>query len=120
MGYTKIAKAKPFEGVPRINMPLCYGASPKKPILFKIPVIGQRPMTYKAINLPEGLELSEGIVRGQIENEGDYVVTLIAENALGQDRVEITLEITSVDQLEKIINKLSDISGVIDVSRSRQ
>ena len=34
--------------------------------------------------------------------------------------VEITLEITNVDQLEKIINKLSAVSGVIDVSRSRQ
>ena len=34
--------------------------------------------------------------------------------------VEITLEITNVDQLEKIINKLSSVSGVIDVSRSRQ
>ena len=34
--------------------------------------------------------------------------------------IEISLEITNVDQLEKIINKLSAISGVIDVSRSRQ
>ncbi len=34
--------------------------------------------------------------------------------------VEITLEITNVDQLERIINKLSAVSGVIDVSRSRQ
>lgn len=34
--------------------------------------------------------------------------------------VEITLEITNVDQLEKIINKLSSVSGVIDVARSRQ
>jgi len=93
MSYTKIAKAKPFEGAPKINMPLCYGASPQKPIMFKIPVIGQRPMTYKTIDLPEGLELIEGIVQGKIENEGDYVVTLIAENALGQDRVDVTLEI---------------------------
>lgn len=34
--------------------------------------------------------------------------------------IEISLEITNVDQLEKIINKLSAISGVIDVARSRQ
>ncbi len=34
--------------------------------------------------------------------------------------VEITLEITNVDQLERIINKLSAVSGVIDVTRSRQ
>lgn len=93
MSYTKIAAAKPFEGIPKINMPLCYGASPRKPILFKIPVIGQRPITYKVINLPEGLKLSDGIVTGQVKEEGEYLVTLIAENALGRDEKELTLEI---------------------------
>lgn len=34
--------------------------------------------------------------------------------------VEITLEITNVEELEKVINKLGAVSGVIDVSRSRQ
>jgi len=44
---------------------------------------GQRPITYKAVNLPEGLALSGGIVTGQIAEEGDYPITLIAENKLG-------------------------------------
>ena len=93
MRYAKIAPAKPFEGAPIINMPLCYGASPNKPILFKIPVIGQRPMTYQAIGLPEGLTLSNGIVSGQIAVEGDYEVMIVAENALGRAEQPIVLEI---------------------------
>ena len=93
MSYTKIAPAKPFEGAPRINMPTCYGASPRKPILFRIPVTGQRPITYSIPDLPEGLSLSDGIVSGKIECEGDYKLTLIAENPLGRDEMTLTLEI---------------------------
>ena len=93
MRNTKIAKATPFEGAPKINMPLCYGASPEKPILFKIPVTGKRPITYKALDLPDGLTLSGGIVSGKIAKEGDYLVTLVAENSLGRDEQKLTLEI---------------------------
>ena len=59
MRYTQIAMATPFEGEPKINLPSCYGASPKKPILLKIPVTGLRPITYRAENLPEGLKLED-------------------------------------------------------------
>ncbi|MBR6729039.1 MAG: putative Ig domain-containing protein [Clostridia bacterium] len=93
MHYTKIAVAKPFEGAPKINMPSCYGASPQKPVLFKIPVTGQRPVTYKAFNLPDGLTLSDGIITGQVKDEGDYTVTLVAENVWGRDEKELILEI---------------------------
>lgn len=31
MSYTKIAKATPFAGLPKINLPSVYGASPSKP-----------------------------------------------------------------------------------------
>ncbi len=55
---------------------------------------------------------------------GDAKVPLKGMNARttrdGLAIVEVTLEITNVDQLERIINKLSAVSGVIDVSRSRQ
>lgn len=93
MRYTKIAIAKPFEGQPCINMPSCYGASPNKPILFRIPVTGQRPITYSALNLPDGLSLSDGIITGNIRSEGDYAITLVAENELGRDEKELVLEI---------------------------
>ena len=45
MRYTEIASAGPFEGAPKINLPSRYGASPGKPLLLRIPVIGQRPIT---------------------------------------------------------------------------
>ena len=76
MSYTKIAIAKPFEGAPKINLCACYGASPQKPILLKIPVIGQRPITYLAENLPDGLTLEKGILTGRVEKEGVYEILL--------------------------------------------
>lgn len=93
MSYTKIALAKPFEGAPEINMPSCYGASPGKPILFKIPVTGKRPIKYAVLNLPDGLKVSNGIVTGKIDTEGIYTLTLVAENSLGRSTKELTLEI---------------------------
>ena len=47
MRYTEIAIAKPFEGKPKINLPDCYGASPLKPIILRIPTTGVRPIFYK-------------------------------------------------------------------------
>ena len=93
MSYTKIAPAKPFEGVPKINMPCCLGASPKKPIMFRIAVSGARPISYKIDNLPDGLTLSGTIVLGQVDTEGDYIITIEASNSIGCDSIEMVLEI---------------------------
>ena len=93
MRHTKIAVARPFEGVPQINLADIFGASPKKPILLRIPVTGQRPITYGAENLPSGLKLKNGIISGQVEEEGTYHIVLTAENALGKVRKPLSLEI---------------------------
>lgn len=93
MSYTKIAPAKPFEGAPKINLAPIFGASPKKPIILRIPVTGKRPMKYEALNLPEGLTLEENIITGTVGKEGDYEVTLCAENELGKAEKKLTLEI---------------------------
>lgn len=93
MRYTKIAMAKPFEGKPMINTPSVYGASPKKPILFRIPVAGQRPITYGASNLPQGLTLNGNKICGTVAEEGFYEITLTAENELGKAEKKITFEI---------------------------
>lgn len=93
MRRTEIAVAKPFEGSPKINLADVYGASPKKPIILKIPVTGQRPIVYGAKNLPEGLSVDNGIITGSIENEGNYTVVLTAENALGKAEKALTFEI---------------------------
>ena len=93
MSYTKIAKAKPFDGVPKINLAPFFGASPKKQIILRIPVTGKRPMKYFAENLPSGLSLSENIISGIIEEEGKYEVILRAENDLGSCEKKIIFEI---------------------------
>ncbi len=93
MRYTEIAKATPFEGAPKINLPDCYAASPNKPILLRIPVIGSRPITYKAENLPAGLTLDNGIIKGEVKEEGVYNITIIAENSHGKATKNLSLEI---------------------------
>lgn len=93
MRYTKIAEAKPFEGAPKINLCACFGASDNKPIILKIPVTGERPITYGAENLPEGLTLQDGIITGKVAKEGNYEVLLTAENRLGKAEKKLTLEI---------------------------
>ena len=92
--YTKIAHRTTFEGAPRIQSPGVHGASPGKPILYRVPVLGERPMTFSVTGLPEGLTMNEkGIFSGAIAAEGNYTVTFRAENARGVDEKEITFEI---------------------------
>lgn len=93
MHYTEIAISKPFEGSPKINLPDIFGASPKKPIILRVAVTGKRPIKYSAENLPEGLTLDNGIITGQVEEEGVYTITLTAENDLGKDEKKLDIEI---------------------------
>lgn len=93
MRYTNIAIAKPFEGEPKINLADIYGASPSKPIILRVPVTGERPITYGAENLPVGLKLENGIITGSVEKEGDYEVVLTAKNSLGETKKTLTFEI---------------------------
>ena len=72
MRITKIAPAMPFSGKPKINLASVFGASPNKPFLLRIPVTGQRPIVYGAVNLPEGLELRDNIITGAVCREGWY------------------------------------------------
>ena len=93
MRYTKIATPHPFSGAPHINAPSVFGASPQKPFLFRIPVTGQRPVLYGAKGLPAGLVLEDNVITGRVLEEGDYKITLTAENALGKAEKEVNLEI---------------------------
>ena len=72
MAWTKIAKPLPFEGKPLITVASVFGASPKKPILFRIGVLGLRPISYSAKNLPKGLTLKDNVISGMVEKEGNY------------------------------------------------
>jgi alpha-galactosidase len=71
---------------PRINGPVVYGARAGRPFLYRIPATGVRPMTFGATALPGSLALDAetGIVSGHVpEKDGEYLVMLSAENALG-------------------------------------
>lgn len=93
MSALKIAPAAPFSGAPKINLASVFGASARKPFLLRIPVTGQRPITYSAAGLPEGLTLQDNIITGAVLEEGDYAITLCAENELGKAEKQVTLEI---------------------------
>lgn len=90
---TEIALARPFKGIPKINLPSIIGASPKKPILIRIATTGARPIDYEVKNLPDGLFLDGNIIRGEIEKNGSYEIEILAKNPQGVSKKAITLEI---------------------------
>jgi hypothetical protein len=71
---------------PRINGPEIYGARPGKPFLFSIPASGERPMTFEATDLPEGLLLDRntGIISGNPLISGEFNAMLKAINNRGE------------------------------------
>lgn len=75
----------PAPKTPRINGPKLFGVRPGSPILFNVPVTGDRPMRYEATNLPEGatFDATTGRFGGAVKKAGTYVVRLKATNALG-------------------------------------
>ena len=96
---TKIAKAAPFDGIPKINIPSIIGASKNKPILVRVATIGKRPIEYTVKNLPKGINLNGNILEGKIENDGNYEFTVIAKNELGECEKKITFEIKDQNML---------------------
>ncbi|SOD12509.1 NPCBM/NEW2 domain-containing protein [Pedobacter xixiisoli] len=70
---------------PKINGAKVYGARPGNPFLYLIAASGQRPMTFKATNLPKGLKLdvNKGIISGALATVGTTEVILTATNSLG-------------------------------------
>jgi len=84
---------------PRINGPTIYGCRPGNPFLYRIPTTGQRPITFAAENLPDGLAVDAhtGIMTGCVEKPGKYAVALKASNAAGT--AEKTFRIVCGDTL---------------------
>jgi alpha-galactosidase len=84
---------------PRINGAKVLGARPGSPVLFKIPVTGQRPMSYAVSKLPTGLTLDEqnGIVTGSIGQPGTYLLKVRTKNEFG--KAERSLKIVCGDSI---------------------
>jgi alpha-galactosidase len=71
---------------PRINSAKVFGVRPGHPFLFTIAATGDRPMTFSAQGLPDGLQLdaTSGRITGMLKEKGEHVVTLTAKNARGE------------------------------------
>jgi alpha-galactosidase len=86
-----------FEGAPVFHGAKIVGNRPATEFLFTVPATGARPISFSAENLPEGLniEASTGIIRGNVKNSGEYLVKIIAANAIGTAEEELKLVIGS-------------------------
>src|SRR2546421_4436585 len=75
----------PPPATPRINGPSIYGQRPGRPFLYTIPATGDRPMSFAADGLPDGLKLDEksGRITGSLSAPGETEVTLHAKNDEG-------------------------------------
>lgn len=84
-----------YEGQPVINPPYIVGNYPSTSFLFYIPTSGERPITWSAQNLPAGLNLNPetGIISGTVEKEGNYTITLTAQNKHGKTSQDLVISI---------------------------
>jgi len=80
------------ELTPRLQGPRWIGARPGKPFLFRIPCTGEKPLRFQANNLPPGVVLQDGILRGTSPpNAGQYPVKLRAANRHGHSERVFTI-----------------------------
>ena len=80
----QIAKAAPFSGAPRLMIPSLLGVSTGMPFLYRIPAVGERPLSFSVKNLPDGLTLSGQILSGFLPADGEWRIEIAAENAQGR------------------------------------
>ena len=80
---------------PRINGARIFGARPGHPFFFHIPATGDRPMTFTATGLPDGLTIDggTGIITGSTADAGSHKVGITATNASGSDTKTLDIEI---------------------------
>jgi len=78
---------------PRINSAKVFGVRPGSPVLYTIAASGQRPMGFHAENLPDGLSINaeSGCITGRLTHPGEYPITLIARNDVGEARRTLRL-----------------------------
>lgn len=93
---TRISKIKPWnEGAPRLNSPLRYGSRTNNDFYLPIACVGQRPLSFSAEGLPEGLRINSdtGIISGKVKKEAEYHILIKVENVHGKDSRELKIVI---------------------------
>ena len=82
-----IPKVAPIADSPKpaIHGPLVVGTTPGKPFLYQIPATGDRPLSYAAEGLPDGLRVDRktGIVSGSVTSTGTADAILTVSNRRG-------------------------------------
>ena len=81
---------------PRFNGPDIWGVRPGRPVVFRCPVSGRRPLLFSAEGLPPGMELDaeRGILSGTAPKcEGPYDIRVTVENAAGRACRTFRLEV---------------------------
>jgi len=80
---------------PRINCAKVVGVRPTHWLLFTVATTGERPMSFSADGLPEGLSLDSktGIITGSPAKAGSYKVKLHATNSLGSADGDLRVEV---------------------------
>ena len=81
--------------IPKINGPSVFGVRPGHPLLFKIPVSGERPIKIIVSGLPSGAGFNEktGVISGSIDKAGDYELKIDATNNFGSDSKSFLLKV---------------------------
>src|SRR5277367_4362673 len=69
-----ISLTPPSPPTPQIHGAKVFGAHPGSPFLFTVAATGDRPMTFSADHLPDGLVLDAGTgqITGTTPSAGDY------------------------------------------------
>ncbi len=83
----------PAPQTPRINGTKVLGVRPGHPVLYTVAATGNRPMTFAAEGLPDGLTIdtATGRITGAVAAAGETVVTLKASNSLGSAESRLRL-----------------------------
>jgi alpha-galactosidase len=86
-----IASSRP--STTTINEPRIVGATPGRPLLFRIPAAGDGPLTFSAENLPPGVTLDArtGIINGSLKAAGKTVVSLTVVGPNGTATSALTI-----------------------------
>ncbi len=85
----------PVPAEPRINGASVWGVRPGHPVIYRVPVSGEKPLKLSVAGLPAGatFDAATGVIGGTVAQAGDYPVVVTAENAKGKSVRTITLKV---------------------------
>ncbi|MFT4177085.1 MAG: putative Ig domain-containing protein [Luteolibacter sp.] len=81
---------------PKITGAQIFGVRPGKPVFFRVSATGEKPITFSASGLPEGVTIdpASGWITGRAPSQaGDITVQLEAKSAKGTDQRTLTLRV---------------------------